>query len=252
MSDRKAGSVPDLTFVSITGPALDKVSAKAMRAHTTRANFARRRRRLVHEYADRKESTARVELLQVEEAGLTINRDPSVDVQLPILSRPHLDSKDAFFIHYLTQAMEKLLLVTDIPETDTAFAVMQSDWARSLHDPTMLDVSLYFARHVYAARRQNRAVQLILDTYKGKAIQSVRERLDYGSDGINDSVVAAILVFIVLNQGLGNFEAWKIHISGLLQIITLHSRLSHDAPSHWISTAIPRFVNSSRLICADI
>lgn len=98
--------------------------------------------------------------------------------------------------------MEKLLLVTDIPETDTAFAVMQSDWARSLHDPTMLDVSLYFARHVYAARRQNRAVQLILDTYKGKAIQSVRERLDYGSDGINDSVVAAILVFIVLNVRL--------------------------------------------------
>lgn len=95
--------------------------------------------------------------------------------------------------------MEKLHLVTDIPESDTAFAVIQSDWARFLPDPTMLDVSLYFARHVYAARRQHRSVQLILDTYKGKAIQSVRERLNHGPDGVTDSVVAAILILAVLD-----------------------------------------------------
>lgn len=99
----------------------------------------------------------------------------------------------------VTKAMEKLHLVTDIPESDTALAVIQSDWARFLPDPTMLDVSLYFARHVYAARRQHRSVQFILDTYKGKAIQSVRERLNNGPEGVTDSVVAAILILTVLD-----------------------------------------------------
>lgn len=61
----------------------------------------------------------------------------------------------------------------------------------------MQDVSLYFARHVYASRRHNQQVQLILDTYKGRAIQSVRQRLDYGSDGLSDSLVAAILILTV-------------------------------------------------------
>ena len=95
--------------------------------------------------------------------------------------------------------MEKLHLVTDVPESDTAFAVVQSDWARFLPDPTMLDVSLYFGRHVYAARQKHRSVQLILDAYKGKALQSVRERLNYGSEGISDSLVAAILILTVLD-----------------------------------------------------
>lgn len=95
--------------------------------------------------------------------------------------------------------MGKLHLVTDIPESDAAFAMVQSDWARFLPDPTMLDVSLYFARHVYAARRQHRSVQRVLDVYKGKAIQSVRERLNSGSDAVTDSVVAAIFILTILD-----------------------------------------------------
>ncbi|KAI7779304.1 hypothetical protein LA080_000975 [Diaporthe eres] len=221
------GSAADLTFVSITGTTLDKVNAKAMRAHTTRANFARRRRRLERDYAEQKESAARFGSLRVGEDGPNTGRGLVVDIQHPIFSHPglgyRLNRKDAFFIHHLTKAMEKLHLVTDIPESDTAFAVIQSDWARFLPDPTMLDVSLYFARHVYAARRQHRSVQLILDTYKGRAIQSVRERLNHGPDGVTDSVVAAVLILAVLDQGLGNVEAWKIHISGLLQTLASHA-----------------------------
>jgi len=76
---------------------------------------------------------------------------------------------------------------------------MQSDWARFLPDPTMLDVSLYFARHVYAARRQHHAVQFVVDTYKGRAIRSVRERLNYGSSSLSDSLIAAVLILTVLD-----------------------------------------------------
>jgi hypothetical protein len=100
------------------------------------------------------------------------------------------------------QAMERLHLVPDIPELDAAFALKESDWARFLPDPTMLDVSVYFARHVYASRQQNQAVQVILDTYKGKAIRSVRQRLNYGSEGLNDSLVAAILILTVADVGI--------------------------------------------------
>lgn len=104
MSASKVGIVPNLTFVSITGPTLDNISAKAMRAHTTRANFARRRRRLVREYADQKECATRVEPRQVEKDGQTRDCDQVVDVQLPIFSHPHLDRKlngrDAFFISH--------------------------------------------------------------------------------------------------------------------------------------------------------
>lgn len=220
-----AASAPGFTFVSINGPTLDKVHAKAMRAHTTRVNFARRRRRLVLDYSDQKESLARVHALRVEQDGLNTDRDLTVHSRLPILSHPGLDRKlnrkDAFFIqncalersqfhlsrcsrltfhpHIVTQAMQKLYLVADIPESDTAFAPTHSDWARYLRDPTMLDVSLYFARHVYAARQQNQSVQLIVDTYKGKAIRSVRERLNCGSDGVTDSLVAAIITLVIID-----------------------------------------------------
>ena len=101
--------------------------------------------------------------------------------------------------HAVTRAMERLHLVPDTPESDATFALIQSDWARFLPDPTMMDVSLYFARHVYVSRQQNQSVQLIVDTYKGKAIQSVRKRLDYGSDGLSDSLVAAILILTVVD-----------------------------------------------------
>lgn len=107
--------------------------------------------------------------------------------------------------------MGKLHLLTDIPESDKAFAVVQSDWARFLPDPTMLDVSLYFARHVYAARTQHRSVELILDVYKGKAIQSVRERLNYGSDGVTDSLVAAIFILTILNVCI-----FKLHYTSVI------------------------------------
>lgn len=95
---------PGFTFVSINGPTLDKVNAKAMRAHTTRVNFARRRRRLVRDFADQKEILARVQPLQVEQDGLNTNRDLTVQSRLPILRLSHpgldrkLNGKDAFFI----------------------------------------------------------------------------------------------------------------------------------------------------------
>lgn len=94
--------------------------------------------------------------------------------------------------------MERLHLVTDIPASDAALAVIQSEWALLLPDRTMLDVSLYFARHVYAARLQRHAIQLALDAHKDKAIRSVRERLTDGFYGISDSLVAAILILTVL------------------------------------------------------
>lgn len=106
MPANKMDSVPDLTFVSITGPALDKVGAKAMRAHITRANFARRRRRLVRDYAEKKECASHPNPLQVKQDGLDTDRSLVVDIRLPMLSHPGLDRrlnrKDAFFIGYCT------------------------------------------------------------------------------------------------------------------------------------------------------
>lgn len=98
--------------------------------------------------------------------------------------------------------MGKLHLVANIPASDTALAVTQSDWARFLPDPTMLDVSLCFARQVYAARLQHHALQFFADTYKGRAIRSVRERLNGGPNGLGDSLVAAILILTVLDVRL--------------------------------------------------
>lgn len=95
--------------------------------------------------------------------------------------------------------MGKLHLVTNIPELDTTLAVMRSDWVRFLPDPAMLDVSLYWAGHVYIARRQRDEVQLVVDEYKGRAIRSVRERLNDVSNGLSDSLIAAILILTILD-----------------------------------------------------
>ena len=98
--------------------------------------------------------------------------------------------------------MGKLHLITGIPASDTGLAVIESDWARFLPDPTMLEVSLYFARLVYATRRQHLAVQSVVDTHKGRAIRSVRERLSYGSNSLSDSFVGAILILTTLDVRL--------------------------------------------------
>ena len=92
--------VPSLTFVSMTGPRLDNVSAKAMRAHTTKANFARRRRRLVQEYTDKREGAPRLEPLQVDEDDQTTDHDQAAHTQTPAFGRPgKLNRNDAFFIN---------------------------------------------------------------------------------------------------------------------------------------------------------
>ena len=100
--------------------------------------------------------------------------------------------------------MEKLHLVADVPISDTALAVMQSDWAPFLPDTTMLDVSLYWGRHYYAARLQRHAVHLVADAYKGRAIRSVRENLISGSNSPSDSLIAAILILTVLEVRLAS------------------------------------------------
>jgi hypothetical protein len=76
---------------------------------------------------------------------------------------------------------------------------MESEWACFLTDPAMLDVSLSFARRVYRARLQHYAIQFVVDTYKDRAIRSVNERLNDGSNGLSDSLVRAVLVLSVLD-----------------------------------------------------
>lgn len=105
MSANGVALVPNLTFVSTAGPTLDHASAKAMRAHITRANFARRRRRLVREYAEQREHTVCLKPRQVKgdsHARQVTDRGQVVNIQSPILSLPGLDQRlnraDAFFI----------------------------------------------------------------------------------------------------------------------------------------------------------
>jgi len=95
--------------------------------------------------------------------------------------------------------MGNLRLAVNIPLSDTALARMPSDWTHLLPDPTMFDVSLYLAGHVYAARLQRQAIQFIVDSYQGRAIRSVRHNLAKMSNGLSDSLVAAILILTVID-----------------------------------------------------
>lgn len=99
--------------------------------------------------------------------------------------------------------MAKLHLTTDIPASDAVSAAEESDWSRLLPDPVMLDATLYFAREVYAQRLQSHAMHFVAEAYKGKAIRSVKERLDDGATGLNESLIAAILILSVLDVRLG-------------------------------------------------
>lgn len=88
----------------MTGSTLDNTNAKAVRAHTTRANFTRRRRRLVREHVERKEYAALIKTRQIGADEQTTGRNQAVDVQLPIFSHPSLNQKlngkDAFLIDH--------------------------------------------------------------------------------------------------------------------------------------------------------
>ena len=96
-------TVSNLTFILSNGPALDNVGSKTMRAHTTRANFARRRRRLVIEHNERNKSIAdRPNILAVDN-NISVDDGKNVKSQLATFTgKPlqDLDGQDSFFISY--------------------------------------------------------------------------------------------------------------------------------------------------------
>lgn len=104
MSANEVDFGSNLTFVSTTGPTLDNASARIIRAHITRANFARRRQRLVREYTDQRDHAVRLESLQAKGDGQATDRDRLVDIQLPSSSllglEQNLNRNDAFFINH--------------------------------------------------------------------------------------------------------------------------------------------------------
>lgn len=77
---------------------------------------------------------------------------------------------------------------------------MYSNWAQSLYDPTMLEVSLYFARLVYATHSQPHPYEVpSIDSYKTKALRSVRRRLSQGPENLGDGLMAAVVVLTILD-----------------------------------------------------
>ena len=96
-------TVSNLTFILSTGPTLDNVGSKTMRAHTTRANFARRRRRLVIEHNERKKFIADRPNLHAADDSLAVDDGKNVESQLATFTgKPlqDLDGQDSFFISY--------------------------------------------------------------------------------------------------------------------------------------------------------
>jgi hypothetical protein len=102
----------------------------------------------------------------------------------------------------VSQKMAKLNILTNIQASDEAIATTEADWTRSLADSTMLDVTLYFARFVYASRLQGYAIQFTVAAYRGRAIRSIRERIAAPTEGLNNDLLAAILVISVLDVSI--------------------------------------------------
>jgi hypothetical protein len=90
---------PQLTFVTTTGPVLDYIGCKAVRRHTTKANFKRRRWQMVQSYAKRRKhsvAAAGNQPLQSHGSG-----DAAVfDLGLPWFGRQKLTSEHLFLIEY--------------------------------------------------------------------------------------------------------------------------------------------------------
>lgn len=97
----------------------------------------------------------------------------------------------------MTYAMQNLDLVTDFATSDVASNLINIDWTSLLLDQTMLDVSIYFAREVHAARSPHNADMLDVDLYKGNALRSMRKRVGAASEDLNDGVLAAVLLMTI-------------------------------------------------------
>lgn len=99
----------------------------------------------------------------------------------------------------VTNEMAKLYPTTGETDTDRNSTMMHSYWKQLLSDPTMLNVSLYFATHVYAARLRHHAEQFLTDAAKGNALHTLGKRLSATSQDPPDSLIAAILTLTVLD-----------------------------------------------------
>lgn len=93
--------------------------------------------------------------------------------------------------------MQNLDLVADFATSDVASNLIKIDWMSLLLDPTMLDVSIYFAREVYAARSPHYADVLAVDLHRGNALRSMRRRVGAGLNSLNDSLLAAVLLMTI-------------------------------------------------------
>ncbi|KPI34551.1 uncharacterized protein AB675_7403 [Cyphellophora attinorum] len=231
----------DLTFVSMTGPTLNESSAKAMRAHTTRANFRKRRHRLVQEYLDQKAKSA--------PPGTGMATPTTPDTRPPQVLSGIMLKDDASLINYLTHEMEKLYPATGRVGGDQSSSRMHSHWVSLLSDPAMRNVSLYFATQVYMERLRLHTEQFLVSAAKGTALQSLGDRLNGFSGECPDSLIAAILTLTVLDQVLGNISGWQIHLSGLIQIVAARSQdATQSATVSWTDDVIARAVMQGLLL----
>lgn len=93
--------------------------------------------------------------------------------------------------------MQSLDVVADFATSDVASNMIKIDWMDLLLDRAMLDVAVYFAREVHAARSPEDANLLAVGMYKGYALRSMRRGVEAAADDFNDGLLAAILLMTI-------------------------------------------------------
>ncbi|KAJ5114050.1 hypothetical protein N7456_002584 [Penicillium angulare] len=228
------------TFLNTNESKLSQPASKRMRAHITKANFAKRRQRLGKDNIKQKSKgkpTTRSQDIHVSQTtpkttqALTIINTPS----LSDISNLLISNRDIKAFHEL----QELIFLQgrhgpDSPSEAAWFNLVASE-------PVLLEASMAVAVRQWSP---DELCQLKADNHSSNAVNILTQVIT-STQARTDGVLAAILTMALGASLAGDEVAWRVHINGLCRIV--QDRGSHGryaVPSMLIDLVIEDCINS--------
>ncbi|KAI9147183.1 hypothetical protein HJFPF1_13216 [Paramyrothecium foliicola] len=202
------------SFVNISQAAsLDTTAVKAVRAHVTKGNFARRRRRLEQAYKQQKATARKSPSQPVNVLDLSHSTPKELDLQTNTspLSHPGLADELTICFQFLLHEFQPLIFPC---AGGLAGPAREAGWAILLtSEPALVEASMAVglkhhpvARHTSFARRSH--------YHAYRAVRMINQRINAVNQILSDGLLAAVFV-LSFDKFLGMLVSARRDLSGL-------------------------------------
>ncbi|KAH8811533.1 hypothetical protein F5884DRAFT_782478 [Xylogone sp. PMI_703] len=236
--------MPNLTFITTTGPKLDNNDRKVVKGYTTRVNFTRRRQKRAAVDSACLHSKPHQMILESQQSDTPEEQSTSITLSNasssptpPLWSNTMVD-ENTFFIGYLFDSSRPILF-----QDDTVDALVnnfkESDWLELISsEQALLEATLYLAANLYAKRNWSKSDVSAVNFHKGQAIRIINERLNSPSTSLSDGIISAVFTLAMSDRVAGDYYSSRVHMNGLEQMLQIRFTTPQYQPAPWLTNLL--------------